>query len=250
MKKLLPIFLLALCLCVSAQNKSEPNTIDVSGKSEIFVAPDEVVFSLKVADIDFELKSAKAKNDATVAKGIALTKKYSIEPKDVKTDYISVEKVYEYYRDKDNKLFDEDGDEIGRKKFMGYQVSKTVIVNLRDISKFEQFFSEVLNSGVTEVNSVNFQTSKLQELKAEAREMAMKAAYEKAKAMTGAIGQTVGKAISILEGNLNNSSYRYSNVTSNTVSTSGSFSGSDSVATFAPGAISVEASVTVKFLLD
>lgn len=78
----------------------------------------------------------------------------------------------------------------------------------------------------------------------------MKAAYEKATAMTGAIGQKLGKAISIVEGTLTNRGYGISNITSNNQMSFGDFSDSKSVATFAPGAIKVEASVKVRFLLN
>ena len=80
----------------------------------------------------------------------------------------------------------------------------------------------------------------------------MKAAREKAVALTASIGQTVGKALRITEGSIANQSYsaNYSNntVTSNITGNGGSFS--ESVATFAPGAIKVEAQVTVSFLLN
>jgi uncharacterized protein YggE len=77
----------------------------------------------------------------------------------------------------------------------------------------------------------------------------MKAAREKAVAMTASIGQTIGKAVRVSEGNNPNQNYGYAaNVTSNTVSVGGSFS--EAVATFAPGAIKVEAQVTVSFLLN
>lgn len=152
MKKLFPVIIMFLCLGVFAQEKQEPNTIDVSGKAEVFVAPDEVVFPLDVTNVDLDLQKAKEANDETVAQVLNLTKKYSVEPKDVKTDYISLDKKYEFFRDKNNRVFDEDGDEISRKKFKGYKISKTVIVTLRDISKFEAFFSEVLDAGITEID--------------------------------------------------------------------------------------------------
>jgi uncharacterized protein YggE len=130
-------------------------------------------------------------------------------------------------------------------------VSKTVTVRLKDISRFEEFFSEALKTGITEVNSVRFETSKLRENKDKARDLAMKAAREKAVAMSASIGQTLGKALKITEGNIANQSYsaNYSNtVTSNITTVGGNFS--ESVATFAPGAIKVEAQVTVSFLLN
>jgi len=250
MKKLLPIFLISLCLCVTAQNTEKPNTIDVGGKAEVQVPPDEVVFSLDVTNVDMDQTKAKAANDRVVKKVLDIAKKYHVLPQDVKTDYISLEKKYEYLREKDNKIFDEDGDEIGKKIYKGYEISKTVIVKLKDISKFERFFSDVVNTGITEVNSVKFQTSEIIELKKKARELAMKAAFEKANAMAGAIGQKIGKAISIVESGNVNRGYTLDGSSSNSVSI-GNFSGTqtESIATFAPGAIKVEASVKVSFLL-
>ncbi|MBK7704474.1 MAG: SIMPL domain-containing protein [Acidobacteria bacterium] len=52
-------------------------------------------------------------------------------------------------------------------------------------------------SGVTEITSVRFEPPIGG--RDQARELAMKAAYEKAKAMAGAVGQSIGRAISIIE---------------------------------------------------
>jgi uncharacterized protein YggE len=180
---------------------------------------------------------------------LELTRRFSVLPQNVKTDYISVEMKYESIRGAKTKVYDEDGDEVGKKVFRGYEVSKTIIVTLSDISRFEEFFAEALKTGITEVNSVKFETSKLRENKDKARDLAMKAAREKAVAMTGSVGQTIGKAVKITEGNTANQNYSYAaNATSNTISAGGTFS--EGVATFAPGAIKVEAQVTVSFLIN
>lgn len=123
-----------------------------------------------------------------------------------------------------------------------------MIVKITDISKFQEFFEETLKTGISEVESVKFETSKLRENKDKARDMAMKAAREKAIAMTDSIGQTVGRAVRITEGNTGNQYISAGVLNSNAVSTNGNFS--QSVATFAPGAIKVEAQVTVSFLLN
>ena len=238
-----------LAMAVAAQETDKMPMITVVGTAEVQVAPDEVVFSLDVTKLDKDLQTAKRLNDEAVGKILELTRRFSVEAKNVKTDYTSVEMKYQSVRDSKKKIYDEDGDEIGKKVFIGYEVSKTVTVRLTDIARFEEFFSEALKTGVSEVNSVRFETSKLRENKDKAREMAMIAAQEKATALAGAIGQTIGKAIKITEGNTANQTYGYSvNATSNTVSGGGNFS--ESVATFAPGAIKVEAQVTVSFLLN
>jgi len=155
---------------------------------------------------------------------------------------------YESIRDAKTRIYSDDGDEIGKRVFKGYEVSKSVTVRLIDLSRFEEFFAEVLQTGVSAVNSVKFETSKLRENKDKAREMAMKAAKEKAMAMTAAVGQTVGRAIKITEGNVGGQMLANYSSNSNTIATGGVFT--ESLVTFAPGAIKIEAHVTVSFLLN
>ena len=243
------ILILGFCLSISAQEIDKTPVITVTGTAEVQAAPDEVVFSLDVTKTDKDLQNAKRLNDETVGKVLELTRRFSVEPQDVKTDYISVEMKYESIREAKKKIYDEDGDEVGTKIFRGYEVSKTVIVRLKNISRFEEFFAEALKTGITEVGSVKFETSKLRENKDKARDLAMKVAREKAVAMTASIGQSIGKAVKISEGITANPNYGYAaNAQNNTVIAGGSFS--EGVATFAPGAIKVEANVTVSFLLN
>lgn len=258
MKTFVSLFALFVCFAVSisAQDIDKLPMITVTGTAEVMVAPDETVFSLDVTKIDKDLQIAKRTNDETVSKILELTRRFSVAPQDVKTDAISVEMKYTSVRDPKKKIYDEDGDEVGTKIFNGYEVSKTVIVRLKDISRFEEFFAEILKTGITEVNSVRFETSKLRENKDQARDMAMKAAREKAVAMSASIGQTVGKAVKITEGVIANQNYS-ANYSVNGMSNSNSISMgvmsssfSQSLATFAPGAIKVEAQVTVSFQLN
>jgi uncharacterized protein YggE len=244
------IFVICFVAFAIAQDVDKMPAISVTGTAEIQVAPDEVVFSLDVTKVNKELQIAKTESDTTIGKILELTKRFAIEPKNVKTDYVSVEMKYETVRNPKVRVFDEDGDETGKKIFKGYEVSTTVVVRLTDIKRVEEFFGEALKTGITEVNSVKFETSKLRENKDKARDMAMKAAKEKAADMAASIGQSIGKAIRITEGTIANRDYSLSaNATSNSIGIgTGSFS--ESVASFAPGAIKVEAQVTVSFLLN
>jgi uncharacterized protein YggE len=86
--------------------------------------------------------------------------------------------------------------------------------------------------------------------------MALKAAKEKATAMAGAIGQTIGKAIRITEGTISNSNLNYSNLSVNSNATANFRSipttetVSTSVGSFSPGTITVSAQATVIFILN
>jgi uncharacterized protein len=164
------------CLPVSAQDIDTMPLITVTGSAEVSVVPDEVIFSLDVTKTDKDLQVAKRLNDETVGRVLELTRRFNVLPQNVKTDYITVEMKYEQIRDQKKKIYDEDGDEIGTRIFKGYEVSQTVIVRLLDIARFQEFFAEVLKTGINEVNSVKFETSKLRENKDKARDLAMKAA--------------------------------------------------------------------------
>lgn len=210
MKRLtIPVFVFMWSVfALNAKDIEKLPLITVSGKAEITIAPDEAVLTLKVSKINKDLQTAKRLNDESVGKILELTRRFSIPPQNVKTTYISVEMKYELVRDANTRIFDENGYEIGKRNFKGYEISKTVIIRLTDISRFEEFFDEILKTDLSEVSSITFETSKLQEIKDTARDMAMKAAREKATAMAAALGQSIGKAVIITEGNTGDRSLR------------------------------------------
>lgn len=243
------LFLLTICVTCLSQDKDRQPTILVSGTAEIQVQPDEVMITLTVTKRNKDLQMAKKEADLSLRKIVDTTRRFDIRPENVRTDYISVDMKYQSIRDPKNRIFDEDGDEIGTRVFLGYDVSTTIRIKLTDISKFDDFFSDILKTGVSEVDGVSFETSKLREHKDKTREMAMKAAFEKATAMARAINQTIGKAILIIEGTSPSSGLALQNVSANSF-TGGAVSGSDPVATYSPGSIKISAQVTVTFLLN
>ena len=250
MKRSISLIVTLLCLAFSsyAQEIDKLPVITVSGTAEVQIAPDEAVCSLDVIKTNKDLQTAKRLNDESVGKILELTRRFSIAPQNVQTTQIAVDMKYESIRDAKTRIYSDEGDEIGKRVFKGYEVSKTVTVRLTDLSRFDEFFTEVLQTGISGFNSVKFETSKLRENKDKAREMAMKAAKEKATAMAAAVGQNIGRAIKITEGNVGGQSYMNYSANSNTAVTTGTFT--ESLVTFAPGAIKIEAQVTVSFQLN
>jgi uncharacterized protein YggE len=234
------ISLLALAVPVLAQ---DPPLITVSGQAEVRVAPDEVLFTLEVSAIDKDVLAAKKKTDDSVKAVLAIAKDNKVSADDVQTSYISVQPKYNT-----DDLEYEDRRTMKR-IFLGYEVSKTIAVRLRDISRFDSLLSDVLKAGVTKLSNVEFRNSEIRKHRDQARVMAIKAAQAKAYMLAKEINQSVGPAYSITE---EGAAPRYasSNYTQN-VSTviSGDLSSSDSSA-IAPGLISVSAQVIVKFRLQ
>ena len=219
-----------------------PGVITVTGEAEVRAVPDEVILTLGVETSDMKLDVAKRQNDQIVRKVLNLAKAYGIPAEHVQTDYINIEPRYD------------NGYE--QRKFLGYFVTKTVVVTLRDLSKFEDFFTEVLGAGVNYVHSIQFRTTDLRTYRDEARALAIQAAREKASALANALGQTIGQPTMIQE-NASNWWSGYGawwgqrwggGMMQNVIQEVG---GSSPLldSSLAPGQISINASVSVSFAL-
>lgn len=227
------VLVVLVCSCVWAAGQDELRYITVTGDAEIRVVPDEVLITTGVQTQDKNLNAAKDQNDKIVREVLAITKKYGIEPKHVQTSQINIEPKYRYYENK--------------KIFEGYQVSKTVIVTLKDMSKFENLFSSMLEQGVNYVYNIAFRTSELRKYRDKARIMAIRAAYEKAKALAGELGQTIGKPYVITENSSGSTFAQYRQNVQNVMASDGAGS---TEGVIAPGEITVTSSITVKFELQ
>lgn len=235
---------LALSASAAARQDGSPPTITVTGQAEVRVAPDEVVYRLEVERTDKDVTAAKNQTDETVKQVLALARRHGVEPRNVQAGHISVERRFEEV-DHDNN--DETPD---RREFVGYEVSKTVVIRQRDLTRFEPLLSDILGAGVTAVRDVEFRTTQLRQHKDRARAMAIRAAQEKAAALTREVGQSIGKAVSIAEQDPDGSSRSNSFASNVSTAVSGGYSEEEESSSFSPGMITVRARVQVSFRLE
>ena len=237
-------FIGLLCLAVVSANAQTTDisrlaTIKTVGTAEIQVIPDAASLTLRVSKTDKNLVTAKSEMDENIGKIIALAKRFGIAATDVKTDYISVKEKYESVK--------EPGEQTFKSVFAGYTVSKTLVIKLKELGKFEDFFSEVVKVGITDIGEVEFETSQLRKYKDQARQMAVRAAHEKAQLIAGEIKQSVGKAVLIEENDVDSYSRPGANYRSNAfLNADDDDAGAVGVAV---GTITVKAQVEVRFLL-
>jgi uncharacterized protein YggE len=84
------------------------------------------------------------------------------------------------------------------KKKHSYQANQTISVTLKDISKYNAFMMDVMETGINVINGVSFKSSKMELFESEARKKAILNAKKKAEDYVSVLpGQKVGKAISI-----------------------------------------------------
>jgi uncharacterized protein YggE len=165
----------------------DANAITVTGEAEVKVVPDEVVLRLGVQTGDRDLALAKRTNDERVTRALAAAKRFVPDPKHIQTDYMAIDPRYRGSSDVVNDL-------------IGYVVRKSIVVTLKDTSKFEELLSAMLDAGVNHVHGVDFRTSELRKHRDQARALAIRAAQEKATALASAVGRKAGRARSISEG--------------------------------------------------
>jgi hypothetical protein len=224
--------------------------INVSGSAEVKVAPDEIRLSVGVETRDQNLDVARQQNDERIAHALAFLKDAGVKDKDVQTDFISVVPDYDY--------------NSSHVKPVAYIVRKSIEIRVTAITNFESIVTGLLTNGVNYIHGIDFRTSQLRKYRDQARELAVKAAKEKADAMASALGVKRGKVSSI---NVNDWSGGWGgyqnrwgtqwggfNGQANNVQNLGELSGAanaDTAAeTFSVGEISVSATVNVSFLIE
>jgi uncharacterized protein YggE len=235
-------FLLTSFGDLTTDPKETVGTISVTGEAVVRVVPDEVIITLGVETFHRELSVAKRKNDERVTDVIRMAQRHGIESKHIQTDYIGIDPRYE--------------DGYFREVIEGYYVRKTVVVTLKDIDQFEPLLTAVTEAGTTNVHGIDFRTSELRKYRDQARALATKAAREKAQAMAGELGASIGAPTSVHENQTGWWSwygwgwwsYRRDTMSQNVVQNVGD-APPDIEGAFAPGQISVNANVSVSFEL-
>lgn len=174
------------------QTTCDPNrSIHVSGTAVVNVLPDRALIQLGVQSNGKTPKQVQARNAATISKVINALKALGVEAKDISTDRYIIEPIYLPY---DSLYID------------GYRIYNIVSITMSDVDKASDAIAVAFQAGANQVVNVEFYTSELRKYRDQAREMAMKAASEKATALSQAAGADTGCVL-----NINENSWSYFN---------------------------------------
>ena len=175
-------------------------SFSVSGEGEVVAIPDVAQFTFEVitqggTDIaDLQTQNVDKTNNA-----IAFVKAQGVEDKDIKTQNFSLDPRYQYYNCSPRPL----GGEVAPcppPEIVGYTITQTVAVKVRDFSKIGTIVSGVVENGANSVSQLSFTIDDPDKAESEARTQAIQKAREKAKAVAKAGGFSVGRLLSIQEG--------------------------------------------------
>ena len=218
--------------CISfAEEKPAFKAVRVTGTAEVKVVPDRAVIELGVQKESPNASQAKSAEDAASRRILAALRAGGIDEKDIQTTYLSLQPNRRYEKEK--------------KVWISFFVAEqTFTVTVRDLGKLDGLLQSLIHAGGNSIDSIRYETSDLRKYRDQARELAVKAAREKAQALAAALGQEIGKAQYIEEVPAN----QYSGATQNRVY---AYDGdSRSTGSTAAGQNSISASVVVSFELN
>ncbi len=172
------------------------NTITVSGQGEVFAVPDTGAFTVTVRETAKQVKDAQ---DAATKKGNAIIdylKQAGVEDKDVKTTDYSINPQYEWVQ---GACPAGSYCPPGKQVLVGYQVSQTLSVKVRDTKKAGDLLSGVGSRGASEVSGLSFTVDDEDALKAQARDKAIAQAKEKADVLAKSLGVSLMRIVGFYE---------------------------------------------------
>lgn len=169
------------------ESRGSPGTITVTGEGKVSAVPD-------IASLSFGMQTgrqqtaqvAMEKLSASMNAVIEAVKQAGIEEKDIRTEYLSLSPAYDWT-------------EQGQVP-KGFEASQSLLVKVRDLTKIGPVLSAATTAGANQVGGISFTIDDPEELKREAREEAIAQAKEKAQALAGDLGVTLGKLKGFVEG--------------------------------------------------
>lgn len=183
MKKTFLIIATFFAIVVQAQEqKNQVPQISVTGEGKVKIVPDQAVVTVGFQNSGKDANEVKNLNDEVVDRVIKFLKKSGISATDYKTNNVSLYKGYDYEKKKSN-----------------FQASQTLIITLKDLSKYDYIMMGLNDVGVNSINGVEFKSSKIEDYESDARKKAILNAKQKAQDYVSVLGQKVGKALLITD---------------------------------------------------
>ena len=212
----LAVYVAALAVNAIKSNKyigrqvANQATISVSGDGEVYKTPDLAVMSFSVVS---EAKTVAEAMEDNTKKMNAITdvmKSMGVAENDLQTTNFSINPRYDYVRA--TAPVPADGAEIavdeeyyypsGKRTLSGYDVNQTMTIKVRqeNMGKIGQIIQEATASGANQVGSLQFTLDDPDAAQAEARELAIVEAKEKAEILAKQLNVKLVRIISYNDG--------------------------------------------------
>jgi uncharacterized protein YggE len=219
------------------------NTISVTGIARLDVEPDEASVTFTFTSTEKKVSKAHALMKERTDQFVTALKEIGVSKEDIVFGYSSYSPDYVYEEGKPQKL-------------VTFTTSTTLIVKTKDFSKIPAIVDAGVSSGLTSLGGIDFYSTKLPEHKKTVRDMAVKAAKDKAGQIAKGLDIKLGKVVNVSEGAWNASAgrgYGWYNPIENVaqqVSVAGSGMGQEAQGPVSPGTTPLNLTLDVVFEIE
>lgn len=192
--------LLSLFIAVGIKNnwnEGPVNTIVVRGKAEIKTTPNIANFDFTVTEVAESVELAQKNSTEKINKAISFLESNGIDKKDTKNSSYTVNPKYEWIQGVCNTFRCNPSEQ----KLIGYEVSQSINVKVRETKKLGELISGVGSLGITNIGSVYFTSGNIDQLKKDGILLAIDDSRNKASELAERLGIKITKVVSFSEEN-------------------------------------------------
>jgi len=175
-------------ITVASPNGNTLQGITVSGEGKATGQPDIAILSLGISTLRPTVAEARNEAASTMQKVIDSLKGNGVAEKDIQSAQYSIYPEYDYSI-------------VASQKLLGYRITNTVTIKVRDIDKTSDVLDGATAAGgdLTQVQGISFTIDEPDALRDQAREDAVKDAKARAQRLADTAGVKLGDPISITE---------------------------------------------------
>jgi uncharacterized protein YggE len=170
------------------------NTMVFNGKGEVFASPDIALVNITIRESAPDIKGAQTKATAKETAVLAFLDKSGIAKKDIKTESYNSYPKYTY-----TSCYSYTVPCREESKITGYEASENISIKVRDLSKAGEIVKGVGAAGISEITGPNFSIENEDQLKEQARKMAIDEAKEKAEVLAKDLGVRLVRIVNFSE---------------------------------------------------
>jgi len=171
-----------------------PDVVDritVTGEGKVTAVPDVAIISLGIISEGASVSVATKDNTDKMNKIIdAIKNQFKIDPQDITTSNYNVSPKYDWSNN--------------TQRIMGYMVSQSVSVKVRDFNKTGDLLGQATALGANNVSGPQFTIDDPEKFRSQARALAITSAKAKAKVLADQVGIKLGRIVNFTEGGANN----------------------------------------------
>jgi uncharacterized protein len=162
--------------------------ITVAGEGKVTGKPDLAQIALGVSVLRPTVAAARDQAAASLKAMTDAIKADGVDDKDIQTQQLNIQPEYDYSNNK--------------QRLTGFRVTNTVTVKVRNIDSTSKVVDDAVTAGGddTQLQGITFTIDKPDDLKNQARQLAVADAKSKAQTLASASGVSLGDALDINEG--------------------------------------------------